>query len=614
MPDNNTILLAVQTAAARHGNDPANLVQILREVQDALGHIPEEAVDDIARFLDIPRVRVAGVRGFYHFFHDRPHGRYEILFSDNIIEHLQGKPELLQQMCTRLWVEPERMSEDGLVRVGSTSCIGMSDQGPAALVNGVPVTRLNMERVETMVDLVQKGVPLSQWPADFFQVEDNLRRADALLGEPLERGAGVRAAVEKGSDGILAEIDRSGLRGRGGAGFKTAVKWDFCRKAVDTGEECSIVGPKVCDNTAATVRYVVCNADEGEPGTFKDRVLLNSHADLVFEGMTVAARVIGARQGFLYLRGEYRYLFDKLNGILAQRRRDGLLGENILGSGFSFDIVIHLGAGAYICGEESALIESLEGKRGTPRNRPPFPVTHGYLGKPTVVNNVETYALAAKIAAKGGEWFAAIGTAQSTGTKLLSISGDCERPGVYEYPFGVTVRQVLADCGALDARAVQVGGPSGTIIGEGEFDRRLAFEDLATGGSFMVFNRERDIFEAARNFSSFFAHESCGFCTPCRVGSTLLKKGMDKIASGHGTCADVEELKRIGQLTRAMSHCGLGQTAANPVLQTLDKFWGDYEKRLISKEFEPSFDLDKALAVARRITGRDDAWAHVSAD
>ncbi len=614
MPENDTIPSAVQAAVARHSHDAANLVQILHDVQNQLGHIPEQAVDQVARVLGIPPVKVAGVRGFYHFFHDRPHGRYDILFSDNIIEHFQGKQELLNYICTQLWVEPERVSEDGMVRVGSTSCIGMSDQGPAALVNGLPVTRLTMERVTALVDLVKAGKPPAEWPAEFFQVADNLRRADALLGEPLERGAGVRAVLEKGADGMLAEIDKSGLRGRGGAGFKTAVKWDFCRKAVDTGAECQEVGGTICDNTAATVRYVVCNADEGEPGTFKDRVLLNSYADLVFEGMTVAARVIGARQGFLYLRGEYRYLLDKLNGILEQRRRDGLLGERILGTDFSFDIAIHLGAGAYICGEESALIESLEGKRGTPRNRPPFPVTHGYLGKPTVVNNVETYASAAKVAAKGGEWFAQIGTAQSTGTKVLSISGDCERPGVYEYPFGVTVRQVLADCGAKDIHAVQVGGPSGTIIGEAEFDRKIAFEDLATGGSMMVFGQGRDVFEAARNFAHFFAHESCGFCTPCRVGSRLIAKGMDKIASGHGTCADVEELKRLGHLTRTMSHCGLGQTAANPVMQTLEKFWDHYDKRLRSKEFEPSFDLDKALETARKITGRDDAWAHISAD
>ncbi len=615
MPEKVTDLrVAVRESVERHGRDASRLVQILHEVQGRVGHVSDAAADLIATELGIPLVRVLGVRGFYHFFHARHPGDYEILFSDNIIEHMQGKPALMEHLCRRLWLEPEHVSEDGLVKVGSTSCIGLSDQGPSALVNGVPVTHLSGERMDAMVDLVRNRVPLSQWPAEYFVVEDNVRRGDALLDGPYTSGDGVRAALEKGPDGMLADVDRSGLRGRGGAGFKTAMKWDFCRKAVDTSEECEVVGNKVCHNTGATVRYVVCNADEGEPGTFKDRVLLNSHADKVFEGMTVAARVIGARQGFLYLRGEYRFLLDKLNTVLRRRREAGLLGDNILGSDFCFDIEIHLGAGAYICGEESALIESLEGKRGTPRNRPPFPVTHGYLGKPTVVNNVETYALAALVAARGGEWFATLGTPQSTGTKLLSISGDCERPGVYEYPFGVTVRQVLADCGARDTQAVQVGGPSGTLITEAEFDRRIAFEDLATGGSFMVFNRERDVFEAARNFAHFFAHESCGFCTPCRVGTSLIRNLMDKIASGHGTQLDVEELKSLGQLTRTMSHCGLGQTAANPVVQSLEKFWPAYEQRLAHKEFEPSFDLDRALEKARKITGRDDAWAHVSTD
>ena len=356
----------------------------------------------------------------------------------------------------------------------------------------------------------------------------------------------------------------------------------------------------------------MCNADEGEPGTFKDRVLLNSYADLVFEGMTVGARVVGASKGFLYLRGEYRYLLEQLENVLQRRREAGLLGDNILGQAdFSFDIEIHLGAGAYICGEESALIESLEGKRGRPRNRPPFPVTHGYKGRPTVVDNVETFACAAKIAEQGGAWFAAMGTAQSTGTKLLSVSGDCASPGIYEYPFGVTVRQILADCGAKEPYAVQVSGPSGTMISWKEFDRRIAFEDLPTAGAFMVFQRKRDPFQTALNFVHFFAHESCGFCTPCRVGTELQKKIMDKIASGHGTASDLEEMRSLGHILKTMSHCGLGSSAANPVLDTLEKFPDVYERKLKALAFEPAFDLDGALETARKITGRDDDWAHL---
>jgi [NiFe] hydrogenase diaphorase moiety large subunit len=282
-------------------------------------------------------------------------------------------------------------------------------------------------------------------------------------------------------------------------------------------------------------------------------------------------------------------------------------------AGGDFDIEIHLGAGAYICGEESALIESLEGKRGTPRNRPPFPVTNGYLDQPTIVNNVETYAAAALIALNGGDWYADIGTRHSAGTKILSVSGDCERPGLYEYPFGVSIRQVLADCGASDTQAVQVSGPSGVCLGVDEFDRRIGFEDIPTAGAFMIFNQSRDMFEVARNFVHFFQHESCGFCTPCRVGTSLLKNLMDKLHNGHGSPYDFAEIENLSQLLQSMSHCGLGHTACNPVLDTIEKFRPAYDKRMEHDQFAPAFDLDRALSEARQMTGRDDAGAHLHA-
>jgi [NiFe] hydrogenase diaphorase moiety large subunit len=357
---------------------------------------------------------------------------------------------------------------------------------------------------------------------------------------------------------------------------------------------------------------VVCNADEGEPGTFKDRILLNSFADNMFEGMTLCAGIIGAKQGYVYLRGEYRYLLDRLEQVLQKRRDANLLGKNICGQqGFDFDIDIHLGAGAYICGEESALIESLEGKRGIPRKRPPFPVTNGFCQQPTVVNNVETFVAAAKIAVFGADWYSSIGTSESTGTKLLSISGDCARPGIYEYPFGVSVNQILEDCGAKDTQAVQIAGAAGSTIPPREFDRSIAFEDLSTGGSFMVFNQQRDMLDMVQNFTHFFCHESCGFCTPCRVGGALMKNLVDKVIVGHATRNDLREMENIGQVMRQNSHCGLGATAPNPVLDTLDKFPDIYTKRLANRGFEPAFDLDAALGESRRITGRDDAEAHI---
>ena len=413
-------------------------------------------------------------------------------------------------------------------------------------------------------------------------------------------GSGVAAAHTRGPQGMIATMKDSNLRGRGGAGFVTGLKWDLCQK------------------TPGLARYVVCNADEGEPGTFKDRVLLSRHADLVFEGMTVAALAVGARHGLLYLRGEYRYLLDELESVLEHRRAQNLLGTAILGhADFHFDIAIHVGAGAYVCGEESALIESLEGKRGTPRIRPPFPVECGYLGQPTIVNNVETFCAAAQIAVHGGQWWAAIGTPKSTGTKIHSVSGDCARPGIYEYPFGTRIEHILEDCGAVDTQAVQVGGPSGTCLSAFEFGRRIAFEDVPTAGAFMVFDRSRDMFEVARNFAHFFAHESCGFCTPCRVGTELVARRMDKLANalggGRGSRHDIDVLNELDKLMHNATHCGLGAAACNPLRDTIAKFRPAYEKRLQSLHFEPAFDVDAELSVARRMTSRNDPGAHLKA-
>lgn len=613
----------VDRVAARWRRDPSCMVQILREIQETCDWLPPEAIDRLQSVLRVPRTKIEGVAGFYSFLYTEPRGRYRILFSDNITDRMLGNMALMERLCSNLWIEPGKVSEDGLVSVDRTSCTGLCDQGPALLVNNYAVGRLNAERIDEMAELIRTRVPVAEWPADYFRIEDHIRRADILLDSDFQPGSGLLAAhAREPSDGVMAsnmrswreglpsglsgpaavldEIKRANLRGRGGAGFTTGLKWEACRNApLKAGQQ----------------RFVVCNADEGEPGTFKDRVLLTSYADLVFEGMTVAAYTIGARRGFLYLRGEYRYLLDHLNGVLERRRKEKLLGSDIIGiPGADFDIEIHLGAGAYVCGEESALIESLEGKRGTPRNRPPFPVTNGYLDQPTVVNNVETFAAAALIALKGGEWYAGIGTKHSAGTKILSVSGDCERPGLYEYPFGVTIRQVLEDCGAKDTQAVQVSGPSGICVAPAEFDRHIGFEDIPTAGAFMIFDHSRDMFEVARNFVHFFQHESCGFCTPCRVGTSLLKNLMDKLHNGHGSPYDFAEIEKLNQLLQAMSHCGLGHTACNPVLDTIEKFRPAYDRRMEHNDFTPAFDLDRALAAARQMTGRDDPGAHILAE
>ncbi len=579
---------------ARHHHRTNQLLQVLIEAQAHYGYIHTSAIDYLSLQLQLPRAQIEGVASFYSFLYLQPHGDYRVLFSDNITDRMLGNMDLMLSLCKQLWVEPGKISEDGLLFVSTTSCTGMCDQGPALLINNIAINQLTGERINEICVLIRERVPLLEWPAEYFEIADNIRRSDILLGSNFQSGRSLTALLQRGTAETLQQIKVSRLRGRGGAGFSTGMKWELCQAA--TGRE----------------HFVVCNADEGEPGTFKDRVLLNRYADMVFEGMTLCARIIGAKRGFLYLRGEYRYLLEPLLSVLQGRREKNLLGTSILGNNdFNFDIEIHLGAGAYVCGEESALIESLEGHRGTPRNRPPFPVTHGYLNQPTVVNNVETFAATCLIAQNGGAWYAGIGTDTSSGSKILSVSGDCERPGLYEYPFGVTVAQVLSDCGAKDTQAVQISGPSGVCIAAGEFQRRIAFDDIPTAGAFMVFDQSRDMFEVARNFVHFFAHESCGFCTPCRVGTSLLSNMMDKLSQGHGSACDLVEIEKLNLLLQSTSHCGLGHSACNPVLDTIAKFKPAYDIRLTHKEFTPAFDLDSALSQARQMTGRDDAGAHL---
>lgn len=579
----------------RHGRAADRLVQILRDIQAQHGWLPRETLSVVSKALQVPLAHVEGVAGFYRFFHQKPVGQYRVLFSDNITDRMLGSEEMQRHLRHLLKVEPNTMRPDGRVSVGSTSCTGMCDQGPAVLINHHRViTRLTPGRIEHMAALIERQVPIEQWPAEWSRVDNQIRLANVKLGDQPAPGQGIAAAVARGPQAMLDDLKRSKLRGRGGAGYATGTKWQLCR------------------NAKGSTHYVVCNADEGEPGTFKDRVLLTSYADTIFEGMTIAAFVIGARKGLVYLRGEYRYLLESLEETLERRRTQGLLGQSIQGvPGFDFDIEIHVGAGAYVCGEESALIESLEGKRGTPRIRPPFPVESGYLGQPTTVNNVETFCAATHVAVHGGAWWASIGTSHSTGTKIHSVSGDCERPGLYEYPFGTRIGRILEDCGANNVQAVQVGGPSGVCLSASEFSRRMGFEDVHTAGAFMVFDRSRDMFEVALNFAQFFAHESCGFCTPCRVGTELVLRRMNKLKRGYGSSEDVQILYELDKLMHGATHCGLGATACNSLRDTIAKFRPSFEQHMKSLHFAPGFDMDAELSQARLATGRDDSGAHL---
>ncbi len=574
----------------RHRKDPAALLDILRDVQTEHGHVSEEAVAGIAAHLKLSEAEVRGAVTFYHFFSLAPRGASTVYLNDSITSRMKGRPAVAKAFEEEAGCAFGQVSPDGRIGLFPTSCIGMNDQEPSAIVDGTVFTALTPEKARAIVRGLREGRPAAvqvsalgdganQSELVRAMVVNNIRKRGAVLFGKHEAGAAVRKAVGMPPERVIDEIKKAGLLGRGGAGFPTGLKWEFCRRE------------------KAPEHYVVCNADEGEPGTFKDRVILTELPRLLFEGMTVAGYAVGAKMGVLYLRSEYAYLRAHLEAALAEMRTDGLLGKAVAGSkGFDFDIVIRSGAGAYICGEESALLESAEGKRGEPRDRPPFPVQTGYRNLPTTVNNVETLASAARILVEGAAWFKAMGTAQSAGTKLLSVSGDCARPGIYEVEYGLTVAEILDLAGGAGAKAVQVGGPSGTCVAPSGFGRKICFSDLATGGSVIIFGADRDIFEIVENFMDFFVEESCGWCVPCRAGNVLLKKKFEKVVHGLGTEGDLRDLEAWGKLVKATSRCGLGQTSPNPILTTMKSFPELYEAKIRKgEEFVPEFDLAAAI-------------------
>jgi [NiFe] hydrogenase diaphorase moiety large subunit len=368
--------------------------------------------------------------------------------------------------------------------------------------------------------------------------------------------------------------------GMGGAFFPTGLKWELCRR------------------NHSNRKFVVSNADEGEPGTFKDRGLLNRLPGLVIEGMILGAYAVGASEGIIYLRAEYRYLKEKIETTVEEFRQQGLLGDHLPAKQpFSFDIRVQLGAGAYVCGEETALLNSMEGLRGEPRTKLYFPVEKGYLGKPTIVNNVETFACTARIIERGPEAMLRLGTKDSPGTKLISVSGDVARPGIYEIEWGMRLGDFLDLTGAEDPYFVQVSGPSGVSVSMKEKNRRLSREDLVCGGSFMVFNRQRDLLHILLNFSNFFKHESCGICTPCRAGNFIMGRKLQKIQLGLGSLRDLVDLEDWGKTLKQASRCGLGQMAPNSIVDAIHKFPEYFDSRVdkSGSRLNQGFDMARAV-------------------
>lgn len=371
---------------------------------------------------------------------------------------------------------------------------------------------------------------------------------------------GLAKAREKKPEAVIEEVKKSGLRGRGGAGFPCGVKWELANKSEERE------------------RFLICNADEGEMGTFKDRYIIQNDPFLLMEGIGIAAYAIGASKVYVYLRGEYRYLLGKLTNAIAQAKDKGLLRD--------LDIDICEGAGAYVCGEESALMNSIEGKRGEARFRPPYPPSQGLWERPTIINNVETLCNLPGIMLNGAQWFSAMGTEKSKGTKVFSVSGDVQRPGIYELEMGSSLKELVTDlAGAQDVKMVQVGGATGRILPESLMDTKLCFEEVLGSGGVIVFDRSRDIIEMLYHIVEFLAEESCGKCAPCREGTEVMVEILGRLKRGDGVQEDLEILKDLGEVMRVSSLCGLGQGTPVPVQGSLEHFRAEYETRIAQSQF-----------------------------
>lgn len=591
----------IQSIIEKYRRDRGRLLDILIAIQDEYHRVPDEAVVLIAEQLVMSKVDVEQTITFYHFLSQEPVGKYAIYLNDSAVANIYGREEVVQAFEQELGIPFNSVTDDGLIGLWDTADIGMNDQEPAALINGVVFAKLTPEKVKLLIAGMQAGKEVPDLMVEIgaelggtellsTMVKNNIRQKGAILFSDAQKaGEALRLAITRTPEEIVEEIKQSSLRGRGGAGFPAGLKWAFCRQS--NSDEI----------------YLVCNADEGEPGTFKERAILTKLPKLLFEGMAIAGYAIGSQQGILYLRYEYRYMEAYLENVLQELRNKNLLGKNIADKeGFNFDIRIQLGAGAYVCGEESALIESMEGKRGEPRNRPPFPVQKGYLDKPTVVNNVETLCSVVEVILEGAEWFKSFGTNESAGTKLLSISGDCRSPGIYEVEWGITVDKLLKRTGAKNVQAVQIGGPSGTCIDPSQFNRTIAFEDLPTGGSIIIIGEERDLLrDFVLNFTNFFIEESCSSCGPCRALTVILRNKLLKILNGHGTMQDIDELYTWAGYDRAANRCGLGQTAANPIMTTIENFRKLYENLVTTEEaFVSTFDMEAAVTDSCEVVGR----------
>ncbi|NNE02587.1 MAG: NADP oxidoreductase [Eudoraea sp.] len=569
-----------------NNRDRSELMDVLWKVQQKKRFLGHDDITKIAQVFGMSRMELEGVITFYHFFHRTDCGKYTIYVNDSIISQFSGGEAVIKAFEQEVGVKLGSITADRKFGLFNTPCIGLSDQEPACLINFQPFTNLTPKKVKFIISQLKEGINPSKicdTPKSKVQYKPDSEKT--VFYKPYKLFDSLSYLNDHSPEEVIEEIKRSKLSGRGGAFFPAGLKWQFCRQ------------------NEADQKYILCNADEGEPGTFKDRALLEDHPELMIEGMIIAAYAVGATKGAIYLRAEYRYLKKKLEELLNTYRVTGNLGENIPAkTPFDFDIYVHLGAGSYVCGEETAMIHSMEGKRGEPGTKEYFPVQRGFKDKPTVVNNVETLCAVPRILEMGVDKYLSIGTEKSPGTKLLSISGDCEKKGIFEIEWGMTIRDLLDLAGAKDVKMVQFSGPSGDLLSEEDFDRSICGEDITCGGSVMIFNNQRDILYILKNYSNFFVDESCGICVPCRTGNFLLNKKIDKLILGHAEVDDLDDIKEWSKIIKTTSRCGLGQMSSNSLNNAIKKFPEVFKQSLSENtDFNKAFSLDDAVAEYDRI-------------
>lgn len=546
-------------------SDRSDLLPALHQAQRLYGYLPEPVVGEVAKILGVPLADVYGVIDFYSMLYKEPVGETMIRVCGDPSCALSGSDAVTEALCQHWDVSLDRISADGAVTIERAPCLGLCEHAPAALVGETAVGNISPDHAPQIIsgngDRLRSAID-----GELRLLTANCGRGrPTSLSEYEANGGyqGLRKALQAPPEKAIATIKASGLVGRGGAAFPTGLKLDGAAMA------------------SGTPKYVVCNADESEPGTFKDRVLMEDDPHRLLEGLIIAGYAVGTQKGYIFVRGEYPQAYATLVGALAEAQSAGYLGQDILGSDFDFEIELRLGAGAYICGEETALFEAIEGKRGFPRLKPPFPTTFGLFGQPTVINNVETLCNLPFIINQGPEAYRALGTEKSPGTKLFCISGDVKQPGLYEIPFGISLRHLLFDLaggmrGDEPFKAVLVGGAAGAFAVEKDLDVQLSFESMQSAGlplgsgMLMVIDRSRDIRDVLVRLARFFAHESCGKCYPCQLGTQRQHEILVRQAQGNILPGDAHRLSDVGWTMTDSSICGLGQTAAMAVLSAME--------------------------------------------